>query len=578
MQAHITDIANKTIPAPKGKKDLLHNNGNTSDIIESILATDAVSQNQLKDFAPYLKGKDLYSTLYNVWYFVRKYIPYQVDPLGYQFVKTPAATWFDAKRGLPSDCKSYSIFIANVLKNLGISAAYRFVAYNNNKDYTHVYVIVPGNTGQYILDACMPNFNEEKPFTKKRDVMTKIYSVSGLGCPPEQDKTTAPNTQSVVEKAKRGVFPALPQKVRKGFSLLNKDVSQLNKGELTLLIARDRVLTEKAIMDKRRGIGNITSERYKDIIDVIDAGLEVVATDAPEEGMVAVLLEKEKGSFHNADKLSGIGPIYDRDVARVGNLKNLKQKIKQTTQQLKTAVQNTKPGQAVTQETQKAQQTIQNTVKKAQKTRAGKILTTAASQAKQGVKAIKTTLDNVKKKVVGEVLEIFLPAAAPYFLYLFINDAAILSKMPEKVRRKRAVQVKIADFITNTIGIDKAQFMGILRNGIMKKFSKSPEAVLSDMFKARVSGIGIAPALIPVIVAAIPFVFKLIEMLAKAFSKKPDVDAKDGIPGEEDTEGTFDPSLPGDIRKSGEGFVVDENEGGEGSYGGGGGGKKSGWS
>lgn len=571
MNPHITDIASKTIPLPKGVKTLLHNNGNTSDIVESILATDSVSQNQLKNFAPYLRGKDVYTTLYNVWYFVRKYIPYQVDPLGYQFVKTPAATWLDAKQGKQSDCKAYSIFIANILKNLGIQSAYRFAAYNNHKDYTHVYVIVPGNTGEYILDSCMPNFNEEKPFTKKQDVMTKIYSVSGLGCPPEQVKTTAATAQRIVEDVKRGKIPALPKRVRKGFTLLNKDVSQLNKGELTLLIARNRVLTEKAIMDKRRGIGNITSERYKDIVDVIDAGLEVTATDAPEEGMVAVLLEKEKGSFHNADKLSGIGSIYDRDAARVGALKNVKQKIQQTTQQLKKAVQNTKTGQ-------KAQQTIQNTVKKAQETRAGKILTTAANQAKQGVKAVQTTLDNVKKKVVGEVLEIFLPAAAPYFLYLFISPE-VLSKMPERVRRKRAVQVRMADFITNTLGVDKAQFMGIVRNGIMKKFSKSPESVLSDMFKTRISGIGNPAVIVPIVVAAIPFIFKLIEMIGKSFNKKPGIDPKDGLPEAEDTEGAADPSLVTDLRTSGEDFILEnEGEGGGNGYGGGGGGKKSGWS
>lgn len=578
MELHIKDIASKTIPLPKGVKTLLYYNGNTSDIIESILATDSVSQNQLKNFAPYLRGKDLYTTLYNIWYFVRKYIPYQVDPLGYQFVKTPAATWLDATQGKQSDCKAYSIFIANILKNLGIQSAYRFAAYNNHKDYTHVYVIVPTSAGEYILDACMPNFNEEKPFTKKKDVMTKIYSVSGLGCPPEKVETSAATAQRIVEDVKRGKIPALPKRVRKGFTLLNKDVSQLNKGELTLLIARDRVLTEKAIMDKKRGIGNIKSEQYKNILDVIDAGLEVTATDAPVEGMVALLLEKEKGSFDNADKLSGIGSVEVRDMARLGNVKKLKQKIQQTTQKIKTAVQNTKPGQAVTQASQKAQQTIQNTFQKAQKTRAGKILTTAANQAKQGVKAVKTTLDNVKKKVVGEVLEIFLPAAAPYFLYLFISPE-VLTKMPEKVRRKRAVQVKIADFITKTFGLDKAHFMGIVRNGIMKKFSKSPESVLADMFKTRISGIGNPALIVPIVVEALPFVFKIIENILKGFGKKADIDPKDGMPDAEDTEGAVDPSLVTDLRTSGQDFILeDEGEGGGNGYGGGGGGKKSGWS
>jgi uncharacterized membrane protein YgcG len=120
-----------------------------------------------------------------------------------------------------------------------------------------------------------------------------------------------------------------------------------------------------------------------------------------------------------------------------------------------------------------------------------------------------------QRLAIKGMIEVIFPQIAPLFLYLFIPEEQV-SKMPEKVQKKRAKQEKFKKFITNVIGMKEAHFMGIMRNGITKRAKRSPESLLQAMYKGKIAGIGFIQ-----FVVLIPKVIKLIGKIAKLFKKKP---------------------------------------------------------
>lgn len=141
---------------------------NTQGIIEAVLYGDERCKEYTTAFAPTLKGAKVFDTCRNIWEFLKSEIPYVLDKSGYQFIKSPGRLWQD-KAG---DCKSFSVFTASLLKNLGIPYGYRFTSYNpGDNTPTHVYVYVPVKGGaEIIIDAVWSGpFNTQKPYSFKQD-------------------------------------------------------------------------------------------------------------------------------------------------------------------------------------------------------------------------------------------------------------------------------------------------------------------------------------------------------------------------------------------------------------------------
>lgn len=153
-----------------------HRHGDTQDIIETILYADKQSAAFI-DNVECLIGQSERETMRNVWAFVRKNVQYRPDKNGHEQVKSPGAL-FGERRG---DCKSFSIAVAALLRALGYSYKYRFVAYERG-DVTHVYVIARGASGRsYIIDSVHSAFDEEVPYLYKRDIPPQRGSISGIG-------------------------------------------------------------------------------------------------------------------------------------------------------------------------------------------------------------------------------------------------------------------------------------------------------------------------------------------------------------------------------------------------------------
>lgn len=157
-------IADRTIKKTSNVEETIFENGDTDDIISVILRADSQAGPFTASFAPYLKGRGVKETAENAWGFVKTQIRYRKDRPGRERIKSPAKLWADRE----GDCKSYSVFLGSIFRNLGIRYKYRFAHYNNgsrDRDVNHVFPVVIAADGREIpVDAVADYFNYEEPY------------------------------------------------------------------------------------------------------------------------------------------------------------------------------------------------------------------------------------------------------------------------------------------------------------------------------------------------------------------------------------------------------------------------------
>ena len=107
--------------------------------------------------------------LKNIFNFVMAFVKYETDSAFTEQLRTPLRTLKD-QRG---DCDCTSILIGSILYNKNIPFYFRVSKYDANRDFSHVYVIVPrnGGIGYYVMDTVIKTFDKEKPFVAKEDYM-----------------------------------------------------------------------------------------------------------------------------------------------------------------------------------------------------------------------------------------------------------------------------------------------------------------------------------------------------------------------------------------------------------------------
>lgn len=173
----------------KLKNTVIHQNGDTWDIVSTVLKADKQSRKDTENFSKqFTRDK---KGLLKLWLYVKNNFTYKEDENGQQWIKSPARLFHDKK----GDCKSFTIFINSVLQNLKIDYITRFISQNSDKDPTHVYSVAILGDEKIILDAVYYKFNEEPRYTKKYDYMTKISYLNGVK-----------NFQSELERVKKFNF------------------------------------------------------------------------------------------------------------------------------------------------------------------------------------------------------------------------------------------------------------------------------------------------------------------------------------------------------------------------------------
>lgn len=278
----VLKLAKQTIPDTHDRR-IYRGEGMTDDIFERIRLDVPEAIQQTREFARKLYAQCGYDTeclLRTLYAFLRDNVRLCIDPVGVQYVKKPAALVYDTDRR--ADCKSYSIFIASVLSNLGIPCRFKFCAWKPyDKNVRHVYIEVFPNDGmkRRVLDVNLKSYNEEKlPNYNNRYIdMTQIYSIGAL---------ETPNT---VKKIKRD-------------SLLDgRNLAAMLPIELDIRIFRQGLRNERDAVSSICGIGSTEYEVYNDSIDMINDVIgEVVAIT-------------RSGRFDDEDidtRLAGIGYDY----------------------------------------------------------------------------------------------------------------------------------------------------------------------------------------------------------------------------------------------------------------------------
>lgn len=190
--------------ATDGKTTVNHINGWNSDIITVIHSNVPAATKQMREVAQtFNKGNEM-ATARAIWNFLKREIKYVKDPDGYQNIKLPGR--FVATGS--GDCKSYSLFTASILENLGIPYSFRYTSYGLNTTPQHVYIVTDSGI---IIDGVWNKFNSEKAFTSKKDYKMKIQTLSGIGC--NDDNICSPFNRSLKSTVRARRTKAAPRTV-----------------------------------------------------------------------------------------------------------------------------------------------------------------------------------------------------------------------------------------------------------------------------------------------------------------------------------------------------------------------------
>lgn len=172
----ISTVISSSIAKPRNNWDLRHNEATTQDIVQLILWADDKVQHDTKNFAKDLEGYCLEETANNIHHALTRNVKFVEDPDGVQMLKSPAQLWNDKK----GDCKSFALFTASVLQNLGIDYTYRFVS-ESTAPVHHVYVVVTDADGtEYVIDPTVKEFNSELPYNHRIDHVMQYSEASSV--------------------------------------------------------------------------------------------------------------------------------------------------------------------------------------------------------------------------------------------------------------------------------------------------------------------------------------------------------------------------------------------------------------
>lgn len=164
------------IPAPVNVKIITKKDGDTLDIIAGLKGALPIATKQLKNFAKEIKepGDTAKTFAYKVAAFIQSNFRYVKDGFDEQLVKLPSALYKD-KTG---DCKSFSLFFAGAMAAAGFKNQLKFVSYQKNGNFTHVFNVYEDNGILQPIDTCIKPFNRETNHKK-----SALMNVAILGEP-----------------------------------------------------------------------------------------------------------------------------------------------------------------------------------------------------------------------------------------------------------------------------------------------------------------------------------------------------------------------------------------------------------
>lgn len=542
---NLLTLAKNTIPNT-ADKIVFRRDGQTEDIVSQIKDDLYESIPQTREFALQLYaqcGRDAEAFMSKLYHFIVDNVNLVIDPVGFQFVKKPSALIHASER--KADCKSFSIFFATCLYNVGIPCRLKFCSWSpGDKNVRHVFVeAFPDDPSRRrVLDANLKSYGKEKTpnYNNIFIDMTKIYSVGSLG-----------------SRLRKSIKKGMKKAIKKNSLLDGRNLRRMTQGELALRVKRQGLRTEKELLSRINGIGDDAIREYDASIAMLDDAIgECVSCersgnyDRLEHRLAGVGFDYVNGYYHTSpsvesrmaraesrryetrtlddlalenpqiaglfSKIKKAAKKVTKTVSKAGKsvAKVAKNTVKTTTKAVATTVKKATTGslkmvKAATLApaalvSSKARAELKSTVK------------SAANDAKAVAQAQKDILTAPIASATAEILENHLPKAGSYFLYTFMDDATA-EKAPSKVQKKRTKANKLKNFIVKYLNVKASTFNDIIRNACLKQYGKTPEAVIEARFSGssmQVAGIGVA------ITAIISAVIAIINLLCKLFKKK----------------------------------------------------------
>lgn len=166
------------LPPVNGKRTINKIGALNPDIISVIHNNFPIAVKQTDLFSRDFKGKNNLESAFKIWSFLRNSIKYKKDSDQNQDIRLPNRLVSDGY----GDCKSFSLFAASILANIGMPVNFRYVSYSRSPIPTHVYVTSKDERGnEIIIDGVYNLFNKESKFTFKKDHVMNVATLSGIG-------------------------------------------------------------------------------------------------------------------------------------------------------------------------------------------------------------------------------------------------------------------------------------------------------------------------------------------------------------------------------------------------------------
>lgn len=205
-----------------------YNTGDIVSLVQEVIKTDSDDTEGLARQFPTTKNGLM--KLFN--HAANRFI-YTEDPEKNQWVQAPSYLYHISKEG---DCKSFTVFLISVIRNMGLKSIVRYVSYGS-KDYRHVYPIAILPTGeQVVMDLAYYKqeggaFGTEKPFFKKKDIIVEgLYKLGTVG----NTKKGVEDSIAEMERLLRDIPDSI---ITDGVG----DVTKMSNGQLDKYLMQDRL-------------------------------------------------------------------------------------------------------------------------------------------------------------------------------------------------------------------------------------------------------------------------------------------------------------------------------------------------
>lgn len=133
---------------------------------------------QVARLAAHLKDPagDPLQSAFNIWHWLHTNVRYDYDKPGEEEIRTPARSYADRHSGIDCDC--LAVLTACLLINQGFHPCFEIVAFNNEPQYSHIYVNLDGAA----IDRVLPVFlARPQGITKTKIMEIPVYALSGVG-------------------------------------------------------------------------------------------------------------------------------------------------------------------------------------------------------------------------------------------------------------------------------------------------------------------------------------------------------------------------------------------------------------